>query len=258
MIHKINKLLNYYKYPRNNGLNIFVFVLNGIIRKIFGQSASAKFLSRYILGRRDFYDLLLESKGKVLHIGACKAEEAGIYQSAGLGAIFIEANPALEDELKSNIAGKRNMEYIIALALDTVGKTIEFNISSRIESSSALKFSKLASGEDSLWPDLDLKMVSTVSLESVTITHLIESGKLRTDGIDHIVVDTQGTELKVLKGMPAALFENASYITLEASTVEIYEGQDLLEDIKKFLAQYGYRPMWQPTSPHADLSFKRY
>jgi hypothetical protein len=58
--------------------------------------------------------------------------------------------------------------------------------------------------------------------------------------------------------MPAALLEQASYITLEASTVEIYEGQDLLEDIKKFLAKYGYRPLWQPTSPHADLSFKRH
>lgn len=258
MALNIKKISNYYKYPKDHGLNIFAFFMNGIIRKIFGQSVAAKFFARYLLGRRDFYDLLLESKGKVLHIGACRAEEAGIYQSAGLGAIFIEANPALEDELKSNIAGKANMEYIIALAMDTAGQIIQFNISNNIESSSALKFSKLASGEDSLWPDLDLKMVSTISLESITIAQLIESGKLRAEGIDHIVVDTQGTELKVLQGMPAALLEQASYITLEASTVEIYEGQDLLEDIKKFLAKYGYRPMWQPTSPHADLSFKRY
>lgn len=258
MAINIKKISHYYKYPRDHGLNIFAFFMNGIIRKIFGQSVAAKFFARYLLGRRDFYDLLLESKGKVLHIGACRAEEAGIYQSAGLGAIFIEANPALEDELKSNIAGKANMEYIIALAMDTAGQIIQFNISNNIESSSALKFSKLASGEDSLWPDLDLKMVSTISLESITIAKLIESGKLRAEGIDHIVVDTQGTELKVLQGMPAALLEQASYITLEASTVEIYEGQDLLEDIKKFLAKYGYRPMWQPASPHADLSFKRY
>lgn len=258
MALNIKKISNYHKYPRDHGLNIFTFFMNGIIRKIFGQSAAAKFLRRYLLGRRDFYDLLLESNGKVLHIGACRAEEAAVYQSAGLGAIFIEANPALEEELKSNIAGKANMEYIIALAMNTAGQIIQFNISNNIESSSALKFSKLASGEDSLWPNLDLKMVSTIPLESTTISQLIEDGKLKPEGIDHIVVDTQGTELKVLQGMPAALLEKASYITLEASTVEIYEGQDLLEDIKKFLAKYGYKPMWQPTSPHADLSFKRY
>jgi FkbM family methyltransferase len=258
MALNIKKISNYYKYPKDRGLNVFAFFMNGIIGKIFGQNVAAKFLRRYILGYRDFYDLLLESNGKILHIGACKAEEAAIYQSAGLGAIFIEANPALEEELKSNIAGKTNMEYIIALAMESVGQIIQFNISNNIESSSALKFSKLASGKDSLWPDLDLKMVSTISLESTTIAQLIESGKLIREGIDHIVVDTQGTELKVLQGMPASLLKQASFITLEASTVEIYEGQDLLEDIKKFLAKYGYRPMWQPTSPHADLSFKRY
>jgi FkbM family methyltransferase len=254
----LKKIYNYYNYPKDRGLNILTFFMNGIIRKIFGKSLVAKFLSRYLLGRRDFYDLLLEGKGKVLHIGACRAEEASLYQSAGLGAIFIEANPSLEHELKSNIAGKLNMEYIIALAMDTTGEIIQFNISNYIECSSALKFSKLASGEDSLWPDLDLKMVSTISLETITIAQLIEDGKLKADGIDHIVVDTQGTELKVLQGMPAKLLEQASHITLEASTVEVYEGQDLLEDIEKFLAKYRYKPMWQPTSPHADLSFKRF
>ena len=258
MTLNIKKISNYYKYPRDHGLNVFAFFMNGIISKIFGQSVAAKFFRRYLLGRRDFYDLLLESNGKILHIGACRAEEAGIYQSAGLGAIFIEANPALEEELKSNIAGKANMEYIIALAMDTAGQIIQFNISNNIESSSALKFSKLASGEDSLWPNLDLKMVSTITLESTTIGQLIEGGKLSPEGIDHIVVDTQGTELKVLQGMPAALLEQASFITLEASTIEIYQGQDLLDDIKKFLAKYGYRPIWQPTSPHADLSFRRH
>jgi FkbM family methyltransferase len=194
----------------------------------------------------------------VLHIGACRAEEAGLYQSAGLGAIFIEANPMLEDELQKNLAGKAKMEYIIALLMDTVGRKIEFNISNNIESSSALKFSKLTTGEGTLWPGLDLKMVSTITLESTTIEHLIVSGQLRTEGIDHIVVDTQGTELQVLKGMPRKLLEQASFITLEASTIEIYEGQDLFYNIKSFLADFGYRPMWQPVSPHADLSFKRY
>jgi len=78
-------------------------------------------------------------------------------------------------------------------------------------------------------------MVSAISLDTRTIAQLIEGGKLRPDDIDHIVVDTQGTELKVLQGIPAALLEQTSYMALEKSKIEIYEHQDLLEGINFFL-----------------------
>lgn len=254
----VKRVLRVYSYPKRFNLSIHTFITYVIIRKLFGSGFVCKYLNRVFLGRIEFVEVLKNTKGRVLHVGACRAEEATLYQEANLGAIFIEANPSLEQTLKRNLVDKSDMQYIIALVMDVPGKEIEFNISNNIESSSALKFSKLANGADSLWPDLDLKMTSTVTLQSTTINCLIESGKLKIDGLDHIVIDIQGTELKCLRGMPRKLLEQASYITLEASTVVVYEGQDLFDSIQIFLADFGYKPMWRPVVPHGDVTFKRF
>lgn len=255
MLNLYKKFKNAYQEAEKYKLDASAFIFHRIISKSFGNNQVGRWLQKIVLGQIGFDDVLRQVKGKVLHIGACRAEEADLYKRHGLDAIFIEANPALENELKNNLSGKQGMEYIIALVLDCEGHKTKFNISSSIESSSTLDFSKLAT--DHLWPDLDLEMVSTIILESTTIAALVESSKLRIDGIDHIVIDTQGTELKVLQGMPKKLLEQASFVTIEASTIAIYEGQDLFPDIKQFLAGFSYRPLWHPVSPHADLTFKR-
>jgi FkbM family methyltransferase len=251
------KLIDLYRYPKEYNLPVSIYICHRVLLKMFGQGKVNQYLTKKILGFQNFTNLLNYTNGKVLHVGACRAEESEIYQNAGLGAIFIEANPELEKDLKTQLADKNNMNYIIALVMNTKGQKVRFNIGENVEYSSSLDFSKNTVTWKKLWPDVDLKMINFIELESTTVMDLIKDKKLDIESVDHIVIDTQGTELEVLQGMPRVLLEQVSYITLEVSTIEIYNGQKLYPSVKQFLAGYGLKPMWEPVAPHADLSFKR-
>jgi hypothetical protein len=132
----VKRVLRVYQYPTEFNLSVHTFIAHVIFRKLFGSGFVCKYLNRVFLGKIEFVELLKNSKGRVLHIGACRAEEATLHQEANLGAVFIEANPSLEQILKKNLVDKLDMKYIIALVMDVPGKEVEFNISNNIESSS--------------------------------------------------------------------------------------------------------------------------
>jgi len=56
--------------------------------------------------------------------------------------------------------------------------------------------------------------------------------------IDYLKIDTQGSELDVLKGAGDLLY-NVRTVECEVEFVELYKGQPLFEDIKEYLNQYG-------------------
>ena len=57
---------------------------------------------------------------------------------------------------------------------------------------------------------------------------------------DTLIMDTQGSELLVLKGA-VSILENFTYIKTEVPDFESYTGCCQLADIASFLARYGYR-----------------
>jgi hypothetical protein len=80
----------------------------------------------------------------------------------------------------------------------------------------------------------------------VHFTHNIE---MRTDTLDNVlrqqgffpdamIVDTQGSELLVLKGAQSTL-PTVNYVLVEAADFEAYQGCAKLEDIEKHLKAYG-------------------
>jgi len=52
-------------------------------------------------------------------------------------------------------------------------------------------------------------------------------------------VDVQGYELEVLKGATATL-EKCSYVYLECSEIELYDGQALRKDVDSYLATHSF------------------
>jgi hypothetical protein len=96
------------------------------------------------------------------------------------------------------------------------------------------------------WPDLDLKMVSTISLESTTIGQLIENGKLRLEGIDHIVVDTQNK-----------LFNNEKLDTLYESLESYILERNILEHNRRiFLDELIEKGVDMTTYDNSDPAYK--
>lgn len=59
-------------------------------------------------------------------------------------------------------------------------------------------------------------------------------------GIDFIKVDTQGSELPVLKGAAGTLSKSVFGLEIEAGVAELYKNQPRFTDIDIFLRQYGF------------------
>ena len=58
--------------------------------------------------------------------------------------------------------------------------------------------------------------------------------------ISHIDIDTQGTEVDILKSGEKIIEENLISITTEVSFQEIYEGQCLFKDVDNYLSKFGF------------------
>ncbi|MEQ8228951.1 MAG: FkbM family methyltransferase [Rhodospirillales bacterium] len=58
--------------------------------------------------------------------------------------------------------------------------------------------------------------------------------------IDHIKIDTQGTELEILEGA-AEILPRISVISAEVEFVPLYRGQPLFDDLVRYLRAHGFR-----------------
>lgn len=60
--------------------------------------------------------------------------------------------------------------------------------------------------------------------------------------IDYLKIDTQGSELQILKGAKRLLETGKiSVIKIEVSTIQVYENQALFSDVDQFLRMFGYQ-----------------
>ena len=81
-------------------------------------------------------------------------------------------------------------------------------------------------------------MTSELTLTGITLSALVKKEDIAIRQYDALVMDTQGSELLVLKGA-ADLLNNFKYIKTEAADFEIYQGCCVLDDLTRFLTDYG-------------------
>lgn len=82
--------------------------------------------------------------------------------------------------------------------------------------------------------------------------------------IQHLIIDTQGSELSVLQGC-GDLLNNTVKITCEVEYVELYKDQPLYSDISEYLSTFGFKlegfvrkVRWNEATPvFADAIFKK-
>ena len=95
-------------------------------------------------------------------------------------------------------------------------------------------------------PDLEVIKEAGTNPERFTVVRTIEVVVARMDSIlpsdlkiDYLKIDTQGSELDVLKGAGDLLY-NVAKVECEVEFIPLYKGQPLFEDVKEYLQQYGF------------------
>lgn len=171
----------------------------------------------------------------MIHVGANTGQERGDYRHHGLRVLWIEPIPEVFETLVANLRdcpGQRAARYLVT---DEDDVEYAFHVSSNDALSSSILELKL---HRDIWPDVTFSR--TIALRSVTLATLIRKEGIDLDGYEALVMDTQGSELRILRGAEPIL-EKFRWVKTEVADFEAYAGCCLLEEMEAFLGERGFR-----------------
>ena len=179
-------------------------------------------------------DDFLTHVAAVIHVGANDGHERHAYAEHDLSVLWIEALPSAFAELEDNLSGFPKQTAIEALVTDKAGQNHTFHVANNKGASSSIFDFAL---HRDIWPDVT--MTHDIELTSSTLDDLVTAqapGFLRAEAL---VMDTQGSELLVLKGAPRVL-EHVRYIKTEAADFESYAGSTTVAELSAYLGKLGF------------------
>ena len=201
---------------------------------------------------------LNQNKG-VIHVGANGAQEASVYKRHGLDVIWIE--PITErfkvcvKKLKSNFPKQRVINYLVS---DKDHQLHDFYIADNHGASSSI----LEPVEHKITHP-HILFPSTVKMQSLTLDSIIKAEGVDKNYYTNLVMDTQGSELLILKGAINYL-ENCGSIILEAANFEAYKGCPKVIDFDYFLSKHGFKKTeescfnsWEGGRRYYDILYTR-
>jgi FkbM family methyltransferase len=192
------------------------------------------------------HQLMMKKLKGIIHVGANTGQERDNYASYGLNVLWIEPIPWVFKELKSAISSypkQRALEYLV---LDKDGETMTLHISNNDGLSSSVM--DLALHQD-VWPSVHF--TKDIEIQVHKLDTIIDRERIDLANYDGLVLDTQGSELLVLKGAHRVL-RNAQMVKVEVADFEAYAGCPRPEQITTLLGVYGLRE-WTRT-PFAQHS----
>lgn len=196
--------------------------------------------------RASKYELLMKRRAPidlVVHIGAHWAEDAAFYEQCGAETIlWVEADPETYRTLCDVIARRSGRTRHVtenALVSASDGEELTFNRFNADGASSSVytatpEYRRRFPHSQETGEVLTLK---TRSLPDILSRHRIDVTVAR---CPMLVVDVQGHELSVLKGLGRGLRDFAQ-CKCEVSRIPMYEGGASFEDIDAHMGSHGYR-----------------
>jgi FkbM family methyltransferase len=180
------------------------------------------------------HDRFLRNVSGVIHVGANAGQERELYADYGLRVIWIEPIPEVFEELKANVADFSQQLAFRGLVTDKDNMEYQFHIANNDGHSSSILDLNL---HKDIWPQVAYE--KTITLRSKTLPSLLEEEHVDCSEYDSLIMDTQGSELLVLKGA-VSILENFTYIKVEVPDFESYTDCCQLVDIASFMARHGY------------------
>jgi FkbM family methyltransferase len=184
--------------------------------------------------------LMMKKLKGIIHVGANVGQERDDYVRYGLNVLWIEPIPHVFEELKSAIRSYPNQQALEYLVLDKDDDIIKLHISNNEGQSSSVM--DLALHQD-VWPSVHF--TRDLEIHTHKLDTIIDREHINLDDYDGLVLDTQGSELLVLKGAQRML-RNVRMVKAEVADFEAYTGCPRPEQIADFLADYGFRE-WMRT-----------
>ena len=183
----------------------------------------------------------------MLHIGAHYGQESKFYEELGVKVIWFEALPENYEMLLYNIRNFPNQIAMMALLGKQNIDNVKFNIANNNGASSSIySFGKNVSVKN-------LKMVNSVQLPMKRLDYILRKEQVLE--YNHWIIDVQGAELSVCIGA-GNLLNYVNSIEIEVSTREEYVDGSNYEELKYFLSNYGFYPLWEPKKDsHEDILF---
>ena len=178
---------------------------------------------------KDKYNLNIKG---VLHIGAHFGQEFSTYENLNIqNVIFFEPIPQTFEKLKENIYGKNKKALLINTALgNTVGE-IEMNV----ETANQGQSSSILDPHIHLQQYPHIRFNNKIKVKITKLDNFLENR----DKYNFINIDVQGYELEVFKGASEYL-KTIDYIMTEVNRSEVYKNCPMVEDLDKFLKEYGF------------------
>ena len=213
--------------------------------------------TRLRAGRESEDDFLRRVRG-VVHVGANTGQEAQRYESFGLDVVWIEPIPDVFEKLQQHISAFPRQSAFRYLVTDEEDKEYDLHISNNGgASSSILDFS----GHSTMWPDVTY--TSTITMKGITLGGVLRRERIDLGKFDALVLDTQGSELKVLGGS-AHLLPNFRFIKVEVPDFESYKGCCRIDELAAFMMSKNFREYSRIPFMHAsnlgtyfDVVYKR-
>lgn len=155
---------------------------------------------------------------KILDVGACIGHFYDIAKSIWPESeiVMIEANSNCESAIKN-----KNSRYYITALSDKIGQRCFYKNNEAISSGESFYKENTIHYNDEV---LDPLTVNTNTLDSL----------LKDEIFDFIKIDTQGSEIDILKG-GSFLVKKADYILLEVSITEYNIGAPLIKDVLNYM-----------------------
>lgn len=197
--------------------------------------------------RSEPLDAFFRNVTGVIHVGANHGQERALYAALGLDVIWVEPIPSVFSELRRRLIRYPRQKAFKYLLTDVDGKDYNFNIANNDgQSSSIFNLSK----HRDIYPDVNF--VSSIKIKSSTLKSMISKENINISKYQVLVMDTQGSELLVLKGA-GDLVSNFRYIKTEAPDFEAYDGCCMVEDLQDYLKKFGFVEIHRDTfSRHSD------
>jgi len=192
----------------------------------------AKRVGSLLAPGRDHY---LRNVNGVVHVGANTGQERDKYKEWGLRVLWIEPIPEVFRQLKTNVAGYEGHLAIHALITDRDDATYTFNVANNGGQSSSILNLGL---HKKVWPEVAFER--TIELQSTTLASLFSREHVDVRNYEALILDTQGSELLVLKGAES-LLHRFRFIQTEVADFESYRDGCQLRDIDPYLKARGFR-----------------